>query len=338
MTPSLRLFAALVAALLPAAGAASCDGNSKSGQGAPGAAGSSSAAPASSLASAIASAAEADDGNDQVRPVYPVTKDPPDPLATRFCETIHELPANRKAECCKGGHTMRLTSECSRVLSFALREKSVSLDPADVDKCAEAMTKATEGCGWVTPLHGKLPAACDGIIKGTVAEGSRCRASLECADGLRCFGSGTTSAGTCRKPVGKGGPCSHSVDTLASYTLQASSDLKHPECAGYCARRWCADTVPVGGACSVSVECGAGRYCIDKKCAEGPLPEAGKPCRGGLCAEGARCVAGQCAPLGKDGEACERDADCASGCEKPAGSAKGKCALKCWPSLDALKR
>lgn len=334
MTPSFRWFAALGAALLPLAGAASCD--SKSEKGTLNGAASSSAAPASPLASA--SAAETSDGDDQIRPVYPVTKDPPDPLAMRFCEAIHELPANRKAECCKGGHSTRLTSECSRVLSFALREKSISLDPADVDKCAEAMAKATEGCGWVTPLRAKLPAACDGIIKGVVAEGSRCRASLECAEGLRCFGSGTTAAGTCRRPLGRGGPCSHSVDTLASYTGQASSEVRHPECAGYCARRWCADIVPLGGACSASVECGPLRHCIDKKCVEGPLPEAGKPCRGGLCAEGTRCVEGQCAPLGKEGDACERDADCASGCEKPAGQAKGRCAIKCWPSLDALKK
>lgn len=334
MRPSLRLFAALLAAGIPAAGAASC--GSKAEQGAPGAAGSASAS--ASAAPTSTSSAEASDESDQIRPVYPVTKDPPDPLAQRFCETIHELPANRKAECCKGGYSMRLTNECSRVLSYALRAKAVALDPADVDKCAEAMAKATEGCGWVTPTRVKLPAACDGIIKGTVVEGNVCRASLECLDGLRCLGSSTTDAGTCRKPLGKGGPCSHAVDTLASYTGQASSDLKHPECTGFCARRWCADIAPLGGACAVSLECGPGRYCIDKKCAEGPLPEAGKPCRGGLCAEGIRCVAGQCAPLGKEGEACEHDADCESGCEKPKGSPKGKCALKCWPSLDALQK
>jgi hypothetical protein len=332
MTPPLRLFAALLAAGLPAAGAASC--GSKTEQAAPAPTTSASAAPAPT----DVSSADTSDGDDLIRPVYPVTKDPPDPLAQRFCEVIHEVPANRKAECCKGGHSMRLTSECSRVLSYALREKAITLDPADIDKCAEAMTKATEGCSWVTPLWTKPPAACDGIIKGTLTEGQKCRAALECADGLRCLGSGTTDAGTCRKPLGRGAPCSHGVDTLASYTGQISSDLRHPECAGFCAKRWCADAVALGGACLGSAECGAGRYCIDKKCAEGPLPEVGKPCRGGLCAEGARCVAGQCAPLGKEGDACERDADCASGCEKPKGSAKGKCVMKCWPSLDALQK
>lgn len=336
MTSSLRWLAALLAAALPAAGAASC--NSKSGSDAPSAAGSASAAAATASAAAPQSPTDVSEADDQVRPVYPITKDPPLPLAQKLCSIIHEIPADRKAACCPGGHVMRLTSECSRVLSFALREKSVTLEPADVDTCAEAMTKATEGCAWVTPVGGKVPAACDGIIKGTLAEGSRCRASLECADGLRCFGSGTTDAGTCRKPPGRGAPCSHSVDTLASYTGQVSSEARHPECAGFCARRWCADLVPVGGACSVNVECGAGRHCIDKKCADGPLPAIGQPCRGGLCAAGARCAAGKCAPPGGEGEECERDSDCMSTCDKPKGSSKGKCATKCWPNLDAFRK
>jgi len=145
MRPSLRVFAALLAAGIPAAGAASC--GSKTEQGAPGAAGSASA----SAAPTSTSSAETSDDSDQIRPVYPVTKDPVDPLAQRFCETIHELPANRKAECCTGGYSMRLTSECSRVLSYALRAKAVALDPADVDRCAEAMAtlmRRTERRTW----------------------------------------------------------------------------------------------------------------------------------------------------------------------------------------------
>src|SRR5687768_14631230 len=82
MTSSLRWFAALLAAALPAAGAASCD--SKSGAGAPNAAGSSSAASATASATPPATSAELSEGDDQVRPVYPVTKDPPLPLAQKL--------------------------------------------------------------------------------------------------------------------------------------------------------------------------------------------------------------------------------------------------------------
>jgi hypothetical protein len=279
--------------------------------------------------------------------VYPITNDPPDPRAQKLCEAIHEVPARRKAECCKGAPGMRLTSECTRILSFALRAKSVTLEPADVDRCVDAVAKATEGCDWVTPLAPRPPAACDGIIKGVVQEGSVCRASIECVDGLRCLGSGPTEPGRCRKPLGRGGPCSHSIDTLAAYTGQVRSDARHPECAGFCAKRWCADALPLGGACLSSDECGAGRHCIDKKCAEGPLPAVGQPCKSGLCAEGARCAQGTCAPLGAAGEACERDSDCMSACEKPPSDAKdakdvkdakGKCAMKCWPNFDHLKK
>jgi hypothetical protein len=336
-----RITVMLIAAAVPLFVAASC--GKRPEKDAPNAAASASSS-ASAASPATSAGIDQSEPDDAVRPVYPITNDPPSPLAKKLCEAIHEQPARRKAECCSSAgrgplaSVTLLVNECVRVLSFALREKSVSLDPADVDKCVEAGPKATEGCEWVTPFAPRPPPACDGVIKGLLQEGAHCRASLECVDGLRCLGSGPTAPGRCTKPLPRGGPCSHAVDTLASYTGQTTSDARHPECAGYCAQRWCADIVPVGGECSSTVQCGAGRHCIEKKCAEGPLPEAGAPCRSGLCAEGARCSAGKCVPLGVTGEACERDADCRSGCEKPPGSAKGKCGIKCWASLNALKK
>lgn len=35
-----------------------------------------------------------------VSPVYPVDIGAPDPLAQRFCDTLHTLPETRKAQCC----------------------------------------------------------------------------------------------------------------------------------------------------------------------------------------------------------------------------------------------
>src|SRR5687768_5167046 len=72
------------------------------------------------------SAAKEQEESDDVRPVYPVDDQPPVPLAVRLCTAIHELPAKRKAECCKGPAAPTLSSECARTLSSALRAKSVT--------------------------------------------------------------------------------------------------------------------------------------------------------------------------------------------------------------------
>src|SRR5262249_19771033 len=156
--------------------------------------------------------------------------------------------AARKAACCNQPPPTTVVSECTRMLSFALREKAVTIDPAAVDRCGEAMARAYDGCGWVGPTPPAIPPECDGGIHGTLSQGASCRSSLECLDGLHCHGSGPTDRGVCAPPAGRGRVCGVAVDTLAAHTRQDSFDTKHPECDGVCARRRCIDVVALGGA------------------------------------------------------------------------------------------
>jgi hypothetical protein len=284
---------------------------------------------ASASASAAVAAVSASGGDDEVGPVYPVTNAPPDPLAQKLCEAIHVLPAARKAACCSRPPGATVAGECARMLSFALREKSVTLDPAAVDRCSEAVARIHEGCGWVGPLLPPSPPECDGIVIGTLPQGKPCRSSLECLDGLRCQGAGPTDRGVCAPPGGRGRACGIAVDTLAAHARQSSSETKHPECQGFCAHRLCTATVPTGGRCTSHVECGAGRACVDKTCSDAPLPAVGSACKAGLCAGDGRCVKGQCIAPKAEGEACESDRECRGACERPDGGVAGKCGKRC---------
>ncbi len=266
--------------------------------------------------------------DDEVRPVYPKTNDPPDPLAEKLCEALHGIPTKRRATCCSHSPGFSLVPECTRTLSYALREKAVTVDPASVDACAAAMDKAHDGCGWVGPAGAGLPAVCDRLVRGVLDEGKRCRSSLECVDGLRCLGVGPTDTGTCRKPMPTGYPCGVSVDTLAALTRQDSFATQHPECGGFCAQRRCKDLVAEGGACKTAIECGAGKVCQEGQCHEGVLPGSGQTCKGD-CAAGLRCDKGTCVGPKEEGAACERDIECRGGCLRGDGGKTGTCGMKC---------
>lgn len=286
---------------------------------------SASAAPAPS-ASAVPTDMRESDG---IEPVYPKTSGPPDPLAEKLCAALYDVPANRRAECCHHSSGFSLTSECVRILSHALRDKSVSLDSAAVDACVSAMNAAHEGCTWVGPVNVPVPAACDGIVRGSIAEGKRCRSSLECIEGLHCIGVGPTDAGVCRKPPPSGYPCTLAVDTLGALTRQDSLETHHPECAGYCEQRRCQDFVALHGACKTNAACGAGRVCLGGSCEEGSLPEEGKPCAKGTCARGLRCEKGTCVGLKPEGARCSLDVECKGGCIRGDGGKEGTCGMKC---------
>lgn len=308
--------------------------SSGSGSSASGSATSSASAPASTGAP-TASTPDNEREPSVPEPVYPRTNDPPDPLATRFCDAIHTLPAKRKAECCKSTLGFSIVTECVRTLTYALKSKAIALDPGDVDRCTEAIDKAHEGCDWVTPLASPVPAACLGIVKGTVKEGARCRSALECEDGLSCHGVAASDTGVCGKPK-PSGACGRGLDTLASHTRQTDSELKHPECAGHCNGRRCEPDLAVGAECKSSIECGTARLCIAKKCSDAALPAAGSPCLQGACGEGARCMAGKCTAPKKLGEACADDIECAGACEKTSGAAAGRCAMLCSAKIPGL--
>jgi hypothetical protein len=330
-----RLRPAQVLTLAIFLGAAAPLGLSCGSSGGEGASGTTATATASATASASEDA-DADDSakprkkEDDVRPLYPNDGSPPDPLAQRFCAAIHDLEPKRRAECCGApGASGHFTGECARVLSAAIRLNAVKLDAAAVDGCVNAVSKGLDGCGWVGPAAPDLPAECDAVITGLVAEQAVCRSSLECEKGLACQGLSATQKGKCFGPKPAGVFCGGTVDTLAAMTLQHRTGERHPECAGVCTRPICVDLPPAGGACKANAECGTGRSCVSGKCTDQPLPGAGKPCAASECARGVRCVKGTCVAPKPEGEACALDAECAGGCEKPQGAAAGKCGKRC---------
>jgi hypothetical protein len=277
----------------------------------------------------VSSEAVTPSGDVGVEPVYPKTNDPPDPLAEKLCAALNDVPVKRRAECCSHPPGFSLVSECTRSLSYALRNKAVTIDVAAVDACIAAMKAVHEGCDWVGPAHVTLPSACDGIVRGSVEEGKRCRSSLECQDGYRCLGVGPTDTGVCRKPLPNGYPCALAVDSLAALTRQDNIDKQHPECVGNCAFRRCQDFVALHGACKTSAQCGAGKACIGGSCEEGSLPGEGKPCAKGSCAMGLRCEKGTCASRKSAGTTCTTDAECIGGCIRGDGGKEGTCGTKC---------
>jgi len=297
-------------------------------------------------ASTAAPTATADDSADDIKPrrkeedikpLYPHDGSPPDPVAQRFCEAIHDLEPKRRAECCGAtGGTGYFAGECARTLSAALRLNAVKLDPAAADRCIAAFTTQLEGCGWVGPIPPPLPADCETVITGLVPEKSTCRSSLECAESLTCLGLSTTQTGKCHPPKPTGTLCGGSVDTLAALTRQDTTESRHPECAGVCARPMCTDAKALGAPCKTNVECGPTRTCAAGKCSTDPLPPAGKPCAAGQCARGARCVKDTCIAPKSEGETCESDLDCQSACDKPTGKCAKRCAALPIPTKPAF--
>jgi hypothetical protein len=267
--------------------------------------------------------------DDEVRPVYPTRGGEPSPLAQRLCEAILEIPAKRRASCCEGSPGMLLTGECVRMLSAAFASGAVKLEASAVDACAQAMQQAHQGCEWIGPQAPPIPAACLGIMRGTLTVGAKCRSSLECSEGHNCQGVGPTDPGVCRPPRTAGEICAISVDPLATYTRQDTLEETHPECQGHCSRRLCADPVALGGACTFEAECAPGLHCAAGKCAEGALAALGQACVNGGCANGARCIQGACAPPKPAGAACEFDGECLGGCIKPGGGRAGTCGPRC---------
>ncbi len=288
-------------------------------------------------ASAIDLDAAADAGDDKdevVRAVYPKNDSAPaDPLATRLCKALDDLPEAKRAVCCNEPTGLVFTSECVRTLSTALRDKAVTVAEADVAACETEIQKTFDGCDWVGPFPPGPPAACLGIVHGTVQKGDACRSSLECAAPLRCQGAGPTTLGKCFGTKSDGVLCGSSVDTLATYTRQTDVDQQHPECTGFCNRHECASFIAEGGGCTTSIACSAGSQCVANKCVKMAPSKIGDACPGQVCEAGSSCIANKCVAKKRAGETCAQDFECLGGCIKslPDGgsSARGICGTKC---------
>lgn len=273
-----------------------------------------------------ASAAQDRAPDDDVKPVYPQTAEAPDPTAQKYCDLVYEAAESKRKECCPSTPftSFRPTGECARTLSHALRSGAVVLAKGALDACEAAVLAAAKQCDW----GGEVPAACDGILVGQVAEQGVCRSSLECKEGTHCAGLGVASPGKCVRPKPDGARCSAAVDSLGAFVHQ-DTERKHPQCEGFCERHKCSPVLAVGAKCLSSLQCGADRTCLADKCSDAPLPAAGKPCAGGRCAKGNRCIEGACVTEKRIGEECASDLECRSQlCEK-ASNEKGKCAMSC---------
>ncbi len=286
-----------------------------------------SAGPSAPAVSAAAAPTSKPDG--EVQPVYPIDAGPPDPLALRFCEAVQALPEKRKGECCAGARVgIAPVDACVRTLSYALAQHAVTLAPADLDRCAEAMTAATSGCDWVTPFAISIPPACVGILDGTLAAKAPCRSSLECAAGLRCQGLSAVDLGACGAPRAARFQCGVGIDTLAAYTRQDNVDRDHPECEGRCTRGGCEDAFALGAPCKSDSQCGKSR-CLAGKCAAGLLPALGAACPAGVCAPGAGCVDAVCVAPKAEGAACGSSAECRGECGLGDAGPAGTCTMRC---------
>jgi hypothetical protein len=269
----------------------------------------------------------------EVKPVYPVEVGEPDPRAVRLCRALHREVAEKKAKCCSTASTGDFSAECTRMLTFALREKAVAIEDAKIDACAAAVAAETEGCDWVTPFMPPPPLACRGIIDGALEQGKKCRSSLECKSGLHCRGLGPTEQGVCTAQLAESLPCGSTLDALAVQTRQEGFDDRHGECAGVCQSKRCKAFAKKGEACSTSKECGPGHHCADKKCIEGATIEVGQPCTDDVCGPDARCSGGKCIALKVAGESCTEPFECKAACVMEPGAKSGKCGMKCsaWP-------
>jgi len=260
----------------------------------------------------------------------------PEKLSQRLCDALQTLPETRKARCCGTSPTAGppgLAGECARKLSDSLRHNALTLDPADVERCAAESSRELEGCDWVTPYLPRTPASCVGILHGRLETGAVCRSSLECRDGLSCRGGGETVPGVCAPPAVPGASCGGAPDALATYARQTDYDARHPECAGFCVRGRCAAFISPGGECSSDRQCAAGSHCASRRCVEGPRPTLGEGCEGTTCEGSLVCIAGRCSHARKTGEPCTQPFECEAACLSAAADKPGTCGMKCstWP-------
>jgi hypothetical protein len=264
--------------------------------------------------------------DEEIKPVYSAFAGPALPIAESLCHAVHGLPEERRAACCsaKIGTQNELVAECVKLVSAAVRAGGIALDAGKVQACADAESKATQGCGWVTQGLPALPDECARLVQGTVASGGVCRSALECVDGLTCLGAGPTVAGHCGPPKANGTACLSSTDSLANF-VRDYDDARHPECAGFCGHRHCEAKFASGAACFLARQCGAGQHCDGKTCIDGPFANAGEACVGDGCGPGLRCINRVCALPKAAGLACVQDFECTGGCIP----GKNVCGLRC---------
>jgi hypothetical protein len=238
--------------------------------------------------------------------------------AQALCGAIHATANRRRAECCAEAPLSLFYDECVRLLSRAVREHRLDIDPEKVARCAAKVDERTRGCDWIAPNLAAAPAECASAVSGRVAEGGTCSSSLECSENLHCAGQGATTPGVCKPPQAAGASCGTSIDPLAGYLLLRAVEEQKPACVEHCAlaTHRCEPEPALGSPCKASVNCAKDQTCDQGRCVTRAAP----------------------ATLSRPGETCESDLDCAAGgCVTQAGRER-RCARKCATDLGLLRR
>jgi hypothetical protein len=258
-------------------------------------------------------------------------------LIEQVCATLHALPNARKKDCC-GHDATDLSAVCVATLSAALPQGGIALKPQAIAACASASAASLTGCNWVTPLLPEPPAACTGVVTGSLDVGASCQSSLACADGQYCRGMGPGIAGRCAQSEPAGGACETPNDNLASM-LRAQDDPKHRSCQGLCLRGRCLAVAQEGGQCVSTAFCADGLSCVAGLCSSQTLSQAGAACdASNACAAGLICGSGHCAAPKIAGASCALPFECRSlACEKSPGAQLGVCADACGNPAAPLK-
>jgi hypothetical protein len=253
------------------------------------------------------------------------------PVARRYCDALHALPAQRRQECCPRTAATSVADLCTAEVSAALARGAVTLDASAVDRCAAAMAKRLEGCDWVTPVAPPLPAECKGLFQGGLAKGTPCASALECKDGLFCRGASAGRNGVCAPPAAVRAPCSTPFDNLSTFA-GGRGDPRHSECEGRCFKGQCYPVAGPGGECISSAFCASGLTCSSGRCTENPPAKLGDACaKVSGCELGAFCNDdGRCVPLKGAGEPCTGVWECRGlRCDRTPGAPTGYCGDPC---------
>lgn len=243
-------------------------------------------APPSDVSVSIATAPKAPPARASL---WPDGKAKVDPVAARLCKAVHDVPSEARAKCCKGSPPVSFVDECVRLVSFALADATVGIDPAALERCEKDSAAAFAGCDWIAPQRTRPVPSCMDLIRGRVAKDAACRSSLECTPGLHCAGLAPNAVGKCRPPSAVGQACVSPPDVFASVSRQAEPAI----CDGFCSKRVCVAGTKVadGEACDASKRCGPRSFCDAGKCA--PARKAGEACANPQQCEGT-CLAGVC--------------------------------------------
>ncbi len=168
---------------------------------------------------------------------------------------------------------------------------------------AGAVWLATKAYSTETCLLQDVSADTSCPATGTLADGTACAASFQCASGYCKSVVGTYSCGQCASLVAESGSCEKNADCASGL---------------WCNKGTCAKTTADGAACQVTDECNDRSLCSGGKCTpSGEFSKsAGESCQADWqCVRGLACVQFTCAEpvFASQGESCGMDSRCGNG-------------------------